>query len=230
MNGSKRLAAITMLLFIYNINLEFIGGVVIMKRYLEGLKFGMLLQFAVGPMCLMVFNTAQNSGFLVALSLVIAIALVDAFYILLASLGASKILGKESIRNTVKVIGSLVLMIFGINIILNVFGINIIPGLNLKLNSSSAFIQGIILTLSNPITIIFWGSVLITKIIEENFKKNELIIFSVGLVSATLLFLTIVAILGMVLSNFMPDMMINVLNIVVGILIIVFGVKLLIKK
>lgn len=40
MNGSKRLAAITMLLFIYNINLEFIGGVVIMKRYLEGLKFG----------------------------------------------------------------------------------------------------------------------------------------------------------------------------------------------
>lgn len=148
-----------------------------MKRYLEGLKFGMLLQFAVGPMCLMVFNTAQNSGFLVALSLVIAIALVDAFYILLASLGASKILGKESIRNTVKVIGALVLMIFGMNIILNVFGINIIPGLNLKLNSSSAFIQGIILTLSNPITIIFWGSVLTTKIIEENFKKNELIIF-----------------------------------------------------
>ena len=210
--------------------LLFIGGVVIMKRYLEGLKFGMLLQFAVGPMCLMVFNTAQNSGFLVALSLVIAIALVDAFYILLASLGASKILGKESIGNTVKVIGALVLMIFGMNIILNVFGINIIPGLNLKLNSSSAFIQGIILTISNPITIIFWGSVLTTKIIEENFKKNELIIFSVGLVSATLLFLTVVAILGMVLSNFIPDMMINILNIVVGILIIVFGIKLLMKK
>ncbi|WP_420370993.1 hypothetical protein [Intestinibacter bartlettii] len=36
--------------------------------------------------------------------------------------------------------------------------------------------------------------------------------------------------LGMLLSNFMPDMMINILNIVVGILIIVFGIKLLIKK
>lgn len=30
------------------------------KRYFEGLKFGLLLQFAVGPMCIMVFNTAKT--------------------------------------------------------------------------------------------------------------------------------------------------------------------------
>ena len=201
-----------------------------MKRYLEGLKFGMLLQFAVGPMCLMVFNTAQNTGFLVALSLVIAIDLVDAFYILLASLGASKLLGNKKVEKIVKIIGSLVLILFGLNIILNVFGINIIPGLNLKPNSSSAFIQGIILTLSNPITIVFWGSVLTTKIIEEKFEKKELAVFSVGLVSATLIFLTIVAVLGMILSNFIPDIISKILNIVVGLLIIGFGIKLLLKR
>ena len=201
-----------------------------MKRYLEGLKFGMLLQFAVGPMCLMVFNTAQNTGFLVALSLVIAIALVDAFYILLASLGASKLLGNKKVEKIVKIIGSLVLILFGLNIILNVFGINIIPGLNLKPNSSSAFIQGIILTLSNPITIVFWGSVLTTKIIEEKFEKKELAFFSVGLVSATLIFLTIVAVLGMILSNFIPDIISKILNIVVGLVIIGFGIKLLLKR
>jgi len=201
-----------------------------MKRYFEGLKFGLLLQFAVGPMCLMVFNTAQNSGFLVALSLVLSIALVDAFYIILASLGASKILGKDNVKNIVKIVGSIVLIIFGFNIILNVFGINIIPGLNLNPNSSSAFVQGIILTLSNPITIVFWGSILTTKIIEENFKKKELVIFSVGLVSATLIFLTTVAVLGMLLSNFIPNIVANILNIIVGILIIIFGIKLILKK
>ena len=190
----------------------------------------MLLQFAVGPMCLMVFNTAQNTGFLVALSLVIAIALVDAFYILLASLGASKLLGNKKVEKIVKIIGSLVLILFGLNIILNVFGINIIPGLNLKPNSSSAFIQGIILTLSNPITIVFWGSVLTTKIIEEKFEKKELAVFSVGLVSATLIFLTIVAVLGMILSNFIPDIISKILNIVVGLVIIGFGIKLLLKR
>jgi lysine exporter protein (LYSE/YGGA) len=64
---------------------------ILSKKYLDGLKFEMLLQLAVGPMCLMVFNTAKNVDFLVALTLVLAIALVDAFYIILASLGVSKI-------------------------------------------------------------------------------------------------------------------------------------------
>lgn len=201
-----------------------------MKKYLEGLKFGLLLQFAVGPMCLMVFNTAQNAGFLAALSLVLAIALVDAFYILLASLGASELLGKEKVEKIVKITGAIVLMIFGLNIVLNVFDINIIPGLNLNPNSKNAFIQGLILTLSNPITIVFWGCVLTTKIVEEKFKKKELNVFSIGLVSATLLFLTMVAVLGMILSNFIPNVISKILNIAVGLIIIIFGIKLLVKK
>ena len=56
------------------------------QRYFSGLRFGMLLQIAIGPMCLMVFNTAKNAGFWVAMSLVLAVALVDAFYIALAAL------------------------------------------------------------------------------------------------------------------------------------------------
>ena len=201
-----------------------------MKKYLDGLKFGMLLQLAVGPMCLMVFNTVKNVGFLEALTLVLAIALVDAFYIILASLGVSKILDKSNVKKIFKIIGSIVLIIFGINIILNVFNINIIPGLNLEPTSSNIFIQGLILTLSNPITIVFWGSILTTKIIEDKFNKKELTVFSAGLVSSTLIFLTFVAILGIMLSSFIPENISSIMNIVVGILIIFFGIKMLLKK
>ena len=201
-----------------------------MKRYFEGLKFGILLQLAVGPMCLMVFNTAKNVGFFVALSLVIAIAIVDAFYIFLASLGVSKLLEVEKVKKIFKIIGALILIIFGINIVLNVFNINIIPGLNLKPTSTNIFVQGLILTLSNPITIVFWGSVLTTKIIEDNLKKKELAIFSAGLVSATIFFLTTVAVLGTMLSSFIPENISNVLNILVGILIVFFGIKMIFKK
>lgn len=201
-----------------------------LKKYFKGLKFGMLLQLAVGPMCLMVFNTAQISGFFVAMSLVIAIAIVDALYITLASLGISRILNKPKVKKIFSLIGAIVLALFGINMILNVFGINIIPGLNITPDSKSIFVQGLILTLSNPITIVFWGSVLTTKIIEDKMNKKDLIIFSTGLVSATLLFLTIIAILGTVLSHFIPVSVSNVLNICVGIIIIFFGLKMLIKK
>ena len=201
-----------------------------LKKYFNGLKFGLLLQIAIGPMCLMVFNTAKNVGLLVAMSLVFAIALVDAFYITLANIGVSKLLEKERIKNVFRLIGSIVLILFGINIILNVFGMNIIPGLNLKPTSTNIFIQGLVLTLSNPITIIFWGSVLTTKIIEDKLEKKELIVFSIGLVSATLIFLSLVAILGTILSNFIPDNISNILNIIVGILLIGFGIKMFVKN
>ena len=73
-----------------------------LKRYFSGLRFGMLLQIAIGPMCLMVFNTAKNAGFGVAMSLVLAVALVDAFYIALASIGVSKLLEKDSVKKVFK--------------------------------------------------------------------------------------------------------------------------------
>ena len=201
-----------------------------MQLFLSGLKFGMLLQIAVGPMCLMVFNTAKNVGFLTALSLVVAIALVDAFYIALAGLGASKLLDGPKRKKVLKTVGACVLMVFGLNIILNVFHINLIPGLNLQPTASSIFIQGLILTLSNPITIIFWTSVLVGKIIDDQLKNKQLVIFSCGLVSATLIFLSCVAVLGTILSAFIPDNISDVLNVFVGALIIFFGIKLLMKK
>ena len=200
------------------------------RKYFSGLRFGLLLQIAIGPMCLMVFNTAKNEGFFIAFSLVLAIALVDAFYIALAGIGVSKLLEKEKTKKIFRLLGAIVLMIFGANIILNVFGFSIIPGLNLKPTSTSIFVQGLILTLSNPITIVFWGSVLTTKIIEDNLKKKELIVFSTGLVSATLFFLTTVAMLGTILSGFISDKVSGILNVIVGCVIVFFGIKMLIKK
>ena len=200
------------------------------KLYWDGLKFGMLLQLAVGPMCLMVFNTAKNAGFWVAFSLVLSITLVDGFYIVLATLGASKLLEKPSVKKVFRYIGGGVLLLFGLNTLLGAFGISLIPGADLQVNSASVFLQGLLLTLSNPITIVFWGSVLTSKIVEDNLKKTELAVFSVGLISATLFFLSAVAGLGTVLSSFLPDGVSKGLNILVGLLIIFFGIKMLVKK
>ena len=201
-----------------------------MKRYLEGLEFGMLLQFAIGPMCLMVFNTAKNAGFFSALALVFSVALVDAFYIILASAGASRLLENKSVKDTVKIVGASVLMIFGLNIILGAFGISIIPGMSIKTTAKSIFMQGLILTLSNPLTIVFWGSVLTGKIIEDSLSGFELAVFSMGLVSATLFFMTAVAAFGTVLKGFIPATLSAVLNMAVGAVIILFGIKMLVKK
>ena len=58
----------------------------------------------------------------------------------------------------------------------------------------------------------------------------QLAVFSLGLVSATLLFLSAVAGLGMVLSSFLPEAVSRGLNVLVGALIIFFGVRMMVKK
>jgi len=49
---------------------------------IKGFRFGMILQIAVGPLCLFIFQTAVTSGFFTAMIGVMGVALVDALYIL----------------------------------------------------------------------------------------------------------------------------------------------------
>jgi len=199
---------------------------------IKGLKFGLILQFAIGPICLMVFRTSGSLGLINGLVFVTAVTLVDALYIFLASIGISSFLEKERIKSWLKYMGSIVLMVFGINIILNCFNLSIIPNVNININNfQSIFLQGLILTLSNPLTIVFWGGVFSGKIGSENYNKTEIFLFGIGCVISTLLFLSIIAITGSIINIFLSETVIKVINGIVGIIIIVFGLKMsLIEK
>jgi len=153
----------------------------------RGLKFGMILQLAVGPMCLMVFNTSATYGFLVGLSLVLAISLIDAIYIILSGLGIAAIINKEKIKSTIKVLGCIVLVLFGTNTITGVFGFTLLPDIKLFSNSTNqnVFIQGLLLTASNPLTIIFWGGIFSSQVAEYDFSKKQLIFFRFGYILST---------------------------------------------
>ena len=194
-----------------------------MKKYIEGIKFGMVLQLIIGPMCLLVFHTSKNYGFLFTIPLIFTIAFVDALYITLACIGASKILKNKRFQKIFKIFGAIVLILFGLNTILNVFNINIIPGIKINPTTKNIIVKGLLLALSNPITIMFWGSVLTTKIIEDKMKKKELLIFCFGLVSATIIFQFCVAAFGSLIGRFVPTIISNLLNILIGLLIIYYG-------
>jgi len=198
----------------------------------KGFKFGMLLQLAVGPMCLMVFNTSTTYGFFIGLSLVLAIAIIDGLYITLSGLGIAAIINKQKVKAAVKILGCVVLVLFGINTITAVINFTILPSITLfsKVTSENIFIQGLLLTASNPLTIIFWSGVFGAQVIENELNKKQLFFFGFGCVLSTLTFLTAVAFCGSVMSGFLPKGVIQLLNIIVGFILILFGIKLLLKK
>ena len=195
---------------------------------LKGFRFGMLLQFAVGPICLFIFQTATSYGFFAAETGVLGVTIIDGLYILAAIFGMGTILNKyEKAKEIIKYFGAIVLIIFGLSNIIDSFGISILPNLNILANKSvqNVFLKTILLTISNPLTIIFWAGVFSTKMIDEDIDKNNMYLFGFGAVLSTLLFLTLVSILGSYISNFLDTDTINLLNIIVGLVLIAFGIK-----
>lgn len=198
----------------------------------KGFKFGMLLQLAIGPMCLMVFNTSAAHGLFMGVVLVIAIAIVDAIYIMLSGLGVAAIVNKKSVRTMVKILGCIILVLFGANAIFSTMQVSILPEVHIFSHNSQGniFIQGLLLTASNPLTIIFWSGVFSTQVVENALSKRQLISFGLGCVMSTLIFLTLIALGGSILNGFLPNSVIYALNDLVGIILIFFGIRLLFKK
>lgn len=199
---------------------------------IKGFRFGILLQLAVGPMCLLVFNTSASEGILSGLVLVSAISLVDGLYILLSGLGIASIMKNIQIQRMIKLFGCAVLMLFGISMITGALGIKLLPSFLLfsAKSQENVFLKGLLLTASNPLTILFWSGVFSTQVIQHKLNKLQLFYFGLGCILSTLSFLSIIALLGTIISRFLPQNIVTGMNIVVGVLLILFGLKLFISR
>ena len=203
----------------------------ILKKTISGVLFGLMLQLAVGPTCMYLLNVSITNGFQKAFSGVIAVVMVDALYIILAILGISKFLDKSKI-NLFKIFGGIVLILFALIMILSCFDITILPKIqgSSTLNKNNVFLFAAVLTLSNPLTIIFWSGVFTSKMLEDNYTKSDLILFSSGCLFSTLAFLSFISGAGAVIQRFFTENSIEILNLIIGLIIFGFGIKLIFSK
>jgi threonine/homoserine/homoserine lactone efflux protein len=202
------------------------------KIFVSGFSLGMILQLSIGPVCLYVFKSAAEKGFFYSELIIIGVFLIDAFYIFWAIFGISTFLKNEKTKIILKIIGFIILLFFGINIILSeITKMNLIPSINIiNKNLNNPFLNGLLLTLSNPLTIICWIGIFSAKIIEKNYSKNEVVIYGFGALIPTIIFLSTVVIIGIIIKTFLPQIIISSLNILVGLIIIYFSFKTLLKK
>lgn len=207
--------------------------IISLAAILQGFKFGMLLQFAVGPICFFIFQIASSRGFYAAETGVLGVVIIDGLYILAAILGIGAIIDKKEIRYGLKIFGSIILFIFGLSMVLSQFSIEFLPSFSMQndMSANSVFLQSIILTASSPLTILFWAGVFSTKIAEEGIKRKEIYGFGFGALLSTMFFLTLIAFLGSLIKDFFPSVVvIQGLNLSVGFLLLCFGVRMVIRN
>ncbi len=203
-----------------------------MTSVFQGLKFGMLLQLAIGPISLLIFKIAGNRGFGQAMSGTAAVVIVDSLFILLAILGVASFIGKERTRKIFNYVGAAIIALFGLAIILEIFGIHIMPKIGITGSSggSGSFVEAFVLTAANPLTILFWAGVFTTKITEGKLVGLKVYLFGLGCALSTLIALTAVAVLGTISGTYLPEMLINLLNFMIGAVLLLFALRMLIRE
>lgn len=190
-----------------------------------GFSFGMVLQIAVGPVCLWVLDVAVNYSFARAFAGITAVALVDAVYMALAAAGVSAFLGGRGYRKLFATVSSAVVFLFGASMLMRstLFYPGSAPAVSPA--AGSAFIQGIALTASNPLTILFWSGVFGARISENGYRAGEVFIFSCGAVASTVIFLSGAALIGRAAHYLLPAVAVRALNALAGCALIIFAVR-----
>lgn len=191
---------------------------------LDGFLTGMILQVAIGPVFFYILNLALAGSLMDAYASIGAAVLVDYLYIILAILGVGKALENRRIKNVLGLIGAVVLCIFGWIMIQDPFTGRLgFEFVSKSINPISSFISTLILTISSPLTIVFWTGVFASRGIQKNYSRQELIPFGIaaGLASLVFLVVSITAIHSLKFS--LPEGLIKYLNTAVGVILILYG-------
>ena len=201
------------------------------NKVVSGLMLGMMLQIAVGPVCIYLINVSILNNFFAGFVGAISATLADAVFILLGVIGVSKLLNERRIK-IFKIFGGSVLLLFGTITILSFSssGLGAHSVVSSLFAGNNVFLYTFILTLSSPLSVIFWSGIFSVKIIEEKYEKIDLVFFSIGCLLATFIFLTVVVAASAFMQRFLTEALIRYLNIAVGVIIVCFGVKLFFCK
>lgn len=193
---------------------------------LNGFLTGLILQIAIGPVFFFILNIALQKTVIDGLFAILAVTLVDYIFITLAVLGIGKLLEKPKIKLALGMISSLVLILFGMIMILSIYqNSNIrISNIIIESNYISSFISAFLLTISSPLTIVFWTSLFATKAIEKGYAQKQLIFFGIAAGLATLIFLGSSVTLLSIFRASIPLALLWILNAAVGLLLIIYGV------
>jgi len=198
---------------------------------LDGFVVGLLLQIAIGPVFFFILNLSMQRTVMDGWFAVAAVTLVDYIYISLAILGVGRLLAQQRLKYILGVISSIVLVGFGVMMIASIAQTPVHESSDAGVTSDylASFMSAFLLTLSSPLTIVFWTSLFAAKAIDKGYSKKELVPFGFAAGLATLVFLGLSVTLLSIVKASIPMIVIRILNVIVGALLIAYGIVRLVR-
>lgn len=195
----------------------------------SGLLTGLIIQLAIGPLFFFVINLTLQKTVLDGLMGALAMTIVSYLYIALSTFGIGEFLKNKRVKKIFGILSSIVLIIFWGIIIKGAISSGISETVVHTTSLFSSFVSVFLLAISNPLSIVFFSGLFSAKAVEYNYTKGELYSFGFGVGLSTLIFTSGAVLIFSLLKGTIPTIVMQVLNVIVGTLIIRYGIIRLVK-
>lgn len=202
-----------------------------MSIFLQGFKFGIVLAFLVGPVFFALLQTSVERGFRTGLIMALGISLSDACYVVICYYGLAQFINDPSFHAQMAYLGGSILILFGLyNLLIKAWRNE---SHRIKTNEATKnkfryFLKGFVINGFSPTVPLFWiGTISLATIDLGYTNGNDILIFFSALLMTVLVTDITKAYLAGKLRNIITTRVLRVTNIVLGLALLGFGVKLI---
>ena len=206
------------------------------RVFFEGVLWGLLVSITIGPAFFSIIQTGIDRGFKSAFYTSLGVMLCDAFIIVICYLGLTSLFQKPENKIYIGFVGGIILIIYGTYSYLKKPDIlkrrspkYKTPPINTK--QIKYVIKGFLLNIANPFIIIFWLTAV--GFVSARTEDGKLINYVIVFFSGTLLTIfgtdLLKSFIGNKIKKYLRPRILLIINRIVGITLIIFGIILMIR-
>ncbi|HNX58894.1 MAG TPA: LysE family transporter [Spirochaetota bacterium] len=197
--------------------------------FFRGFRTGLILQLAIGPVFIFVMNTAVQCSLSEGIAAVAGVTVADYAYIALSVVGVGRLLENDRAKRMLGFLAPSVLLLFGAYMLYVVFASVSAPENVIRSSPSSGFVSAFALTISSPLTILFWSGIFASRAVEFKLTRRDLAVFAFAAGLATFVFMGSGVVVLSSVAAMIPRGVITVLNVAVAVVLMGYGAMRLIR-
>jgi len=196
---------------------------------LEGIQFGIVLAFLIGPVFFTILQTSIEKGFFYGVMVALGVSLSDMLYVTICYLGLTSLVNNPANRVFLAYGGGGVLIAFGIyHILVKAKNKSLFQSTTKEKSPLRYLLKGFIMNGFSPTVLFFWVGTISLVSLDFGYSEGTDFYIFFGAVLATVLLTDILkAFLSDKLRNLITNRFIRISNIVLGVMLIIFGLRLM---
>jgi threonine/homoserine/homoserine lactone efflux protein len=197
--------------------------------FLKGIQFGVVLAFLAGPVFFTIIQTSAERGFAKGVLVALGVSISDAFYVIVCYLGLISLIESPTFRDQMAFVGGGILILFGLyHLLIKTKRAMATAKVTTESKSYRYILKGFFINAFSPMVPILWiGYISIASIDLKLVDDSEFAVFFIAMLVTVLLTDIAKAYLAGRLSTLITPRRMMWMNVIVGIALLIYGVRLI---